>query len=140
MLCAFCREVYERGEYRDACVHCGAPRELAAPIPQVSIDSKGLALTRNIVDTVFYDMYHYGVVPKSIVTGPFGARKIDCFYEGYTVLDEYFDGSLHKKLMEPVSGFTVEIVIDRNCPPGTMYFMDTYGETFGGIDNFSESC
>jgi hypothetical protein len=85
-----------------------------------------LALTRDHIDDTLQNIFDDGGDPGLILTVAHAQRKINDFYEGYvsTERSEQLGGILIKKLMNPISGKSLDVVVDRNCPSGQLWILD----------------
>ena len=95
-------------------------------------------LTRAHIDTEFQQIYLAGGKTDLILTDPWGQRKINDFYEGFveTTRAESIGGIMIKQLMHPITGSLAKVVVDRHCPSGYMYFLDTRHLGYITIDPF----
>ena len=95
-------------------------------------------LTRDFIDTEFRQIYAAGGMTDLILTDAWGQKKINDFYEGFvsTERSEKIGGMLIKQLLHPVSGKLASIVVDRHCPSGYMYMLDTRHVGYITIDPF----
>jgi hypothetical protein len=96
------------------------------------------ALTRKDIDDKFQSIYTYGGVTNLILTDAWGQRKINDFYEGFVATErsETIGGMMIKRLMHPITGVMVDVVVDRHCPAGNMYMLDTRYTGFITVDPF----
>jgi len=96
------------------------------------------ALTRATIDTMLQNVFTAGGDPDLILTTPFAQRKINTFYEGFvsTERSEQLGGILIKKLMNPISGKIVDVVVDRNCPAGQLWALSTKNIAYYPFDPF----
>ncbi len=86
-----------------------------------------LALTRDQIDDTLANIHADGGDPKLILTVAHAQRKINDMYEGFVTTErsEQLGGVLIKKLMNPISGSILDVVVDRNCPAGQLWILDT---------------
>jgi hypothetical protein len=86
-----------------------------------------LALTRRHIDDTFALIHADGGDPNLIMTTSWAQRKVNDFYEGFvsTERSEQLGGILIKKLQNPISGKIVDIAVDRKCPSGQLWMLDT---------------
>lgn len=84
------------------------------------------ALTRPTIETQLRTIYGYGGKPDLIVTSPWGATKINSFYEGLvrTERSEQRGGSVIRYIDTPVID-SVEVMIDWRCPSTKTYILDS---------------
>lgn len=96
------------------------------------------ALTRAHIDTEFQQIWAAGGKTDLILTDAWGQRKINDFYEGFVTTEraETIGGIMIKKLMHPITGALVNVVVDRHCPTGYMHFLDTRYVGYLTIDPF----
>ena len=96
------------------------------------------ALTRDHIDDTLANIFADGGDPKLILTVPHAQRKINDMYEGFveTARSEQLGGILIKKLMNPVSGSIIDVVVDRNCRAGQLWILDTSKIAYYPFDPF----
>jgi len=97
-----------------------------------------LALTRDNIDDTFTNIFADGGDPDLILTVPHAQRKINDFYEGFvsTERSEQLGGVLIKKLMNPITGKIVDVVVDRNCPSGQLWMLSRKNIAYYPFDPF----
>jgi len=97
-----------------------------------------LALVRDHIDDTLQNIFDDGGNPDLILTVAHAQRKINDFYEGYvqTERSEQLGGVLIKKLMNPITGKIIDVVVDRNCPAGQMHILDTTKIAYYPLDPF----
>lgn len=97
-----------------------------------------LALTRDHIDDTLQAIHADGGNPNLILTGAHAQRKINDMYEGYITTDrsEQLGGLMIKKLMNPITGGMLDIVVDRNCPSGELYILDSSKIAYYPFDSF----
>jgi len=97
-----------------------------------------LALTRDNIDDTFANIFADGGDPSLILTVAHAQRKINDFYEGFvsTERSEQLGGVLIKKLINPITGKVVDIVVDRNCPAGQLWMLSTENIAYYPLDPF----
>lgn len=97
-----------------------------------------LALTRDHIDDTLQAIFDDGGDPDLILTVPHAQRKINDFYEGFvsTERSEQLGGILIKKLMNPITGKTIDVVVDRNCPAGQMWMLSRQNIAYYPFDPF----
>lgn len=85
------------------------------------------ALTRDHIDDTLQNIHSSGGDPKLCVTTAAAQRAINDFYEGFVQNErsEQLGGIIIKKLQNPISGSLIDIVVDRNCPAGQLWLLDT---------------
>jgi hypothetical protein len=95
-------------------------------------------LTRDAIDDTLQNIHADGGSPNLILTSAHAQRKINDFYEGFVQTDraEQLGGVLIKKLMNPIDGKVLDVVVDRNCPTNEMWLLDTSKIGFYGFDPF----
>lgn len=96
------------------------------------------ALLRDHIDDTFQNIFDDGGDPNLILTVAYAQRKINDFYEGFVTTErsEQLGGVLIKKLMNPITGKVVDIVVDRNCPAGQLHLLDTSKIAYYPFDPF----
>ena len=96
------------------------------------------ALTRKNIDDEFQQIWAAGGKTDLILCDAWGQRKINDFYEGFveTTRAESIGGVMIKQLMHPVTGALTKVVVDRHCPTGSMYLLDTRYVGYITIDPF----
>lgn len=96
------------------------------------------ALTRDHIDDTLQNIFDDGGDPKLALTVAHAQRKINDFYEGYvsTERSEQLGGVLIKKLMNPISGSVIDIVVDRQCRAGQLWLLDTMKIAYYPFDPF----
>lgn len=97
-----------------------------------------LALTSDHIDDTLQNIFSDGGDPDVIFTTAHAQRKITSFYEGYisTERSEQLGGAIIKKLMNPISGKTLDVVVDRNCPAGNLWIVSLKNVSFYPFDPF----
>jgi len=97
-----------------------------------------LALTRDQIDDTLANIHADGGDPKLILTVAHAQRKINDMYEGFVTTErsEQLGGVLIKKLMNPISGSILDVVVDRNCPAGQLWILDTAKIAYYPFDPF----
>ena len=96
------------------------------------------ALTRKDIDDKFQAIYSAGGKTNLILCDAWGQRKINDFYEGFVTTQraESIGGMMIKQLMHPITGVLVNVIVDRHCPTGSMYLLDTRYVGYITIDPF----
>lgn len=96
------------------------------------------ALTRDDIDDTLQNIFADGGDPNLILTTALAQRKINDMYEGFvqTERSEQLGGVLIKKLMNPVSGKIIDVVVDRNCPSQKMWILSTDKIAYYPFDPF----
>lgn len=97
-----------------------------------------LAVTRDNIDDTLANAHASGGSPNLMLTVAHAQRKINSFYEGFVTTErsEQLGGVLIKKLMNPIDGNMIDVVVDRNCPAGQMWLLDTSKIAFYAFDPF----
>jgi hypothetical protein len=97
-----------------------------------------LALTRDHIDDTLQNIFSDGGDPDLILTVPHAQRKINDFYEGFvsTERSEQLGGVLIKKLMNPITGKPIDVVVDRNCPSGQLWMLSRKNIAYYAFDPF----
>jgi len=85
------------------------------------------ALTRDHIDDTLSNIFADGGDPNLILTVAHAQRKINDMYEGFVTTErsEQLGGVLIKKLMNPITGSNLDIVVDRNCVSNEMWLLTT---------------
>jgi hypothetical protein len=96
------------------------------------------ALTRDDIDDTLANIFADGGDPNLILTTAIAQRRINDFYEGFVTIErsEQLGGSLIKKLMNPVTGGIIDVVVDRNCPAQKMWILSTEHLAYYAMDPF----
>jgi len=96
------------------------------------------ALTRDHIDDTLQNIFTDGGDPDLILTVAHAQRKINDFYEGFvqTERSEQLGGVLIKKLMNPISGKIIDVVVDRNCDAGELWILSTPKIAYYPFDPF----
>ena len=97
-----------------------------------------LALTRDHIDDALQNIHADGGDPKLMLTTSHAQRKFNDFYEGYVSTDrsEQLGGIIIKKLQNPITGAVIDVVVDRNCPAGQLWIVDTSKICYYPFDPF----
>lgn len=97
-----------------------------------------LALTRDHVDDTLQNIFADGGDPDLILTVAHAQRKINDMYEGFvsTERSEQLGGVLIKKLMNPITGKIIDVVVDRECPAGQLHILTTKNIAYYPFDPF----
>jgi len=97
-----------------------------------------VALTRDHIDDTLQNIFSDGGDPNLMVTTALGQRKVNDMYEGFvqTERSEQLGGVLIKKLMNPITGKILDVVVDRNCPAGEMHILTTDKIAYYAFDPF----
>jgi len=97
-----------------------------------------LALTRDHIDDTLQNIHASSGDPNLILTGAHAQRKINDMYEGFvsTERSEQLGGVLIKKLMNPVSGGILDVVVDRNAVASELWIVDTKEVGYYPFDPF----
>jgi hypothetical protein len=95
-------------------------------------------LTRTHIDTEFQQIHAAGGKTDLIICDAWFQRKINDFYEGFvtTGRSETIGGMMIKQLMHPITGQLVNVVVDRHCPAGSAYLLDTRYVGYITVDPF----
>jgi hypothetical protein len=101
-------------------------------------DASSAVLTRDMIDDTLQNIHADGGDPNLILTGAHAQRKINDFYEGFVTTDrsEALGGVLIKKLMNPITGKTLDVVVDRNCPTNEMWLLESGLIAYYPFDSF----
>lgn len=95
-------------------------------------------LARKNIDDTLTAIFLAGGKTNLILTDTWGQRKINDFFEGFVTTNraESAGGILVDVLTHPVTGARAKIVVDRNTPPGNMWFLDQRYVGYLTIDPF----
>jgi hypothetical protein len=95
-------------------------------------------LLRSHIDHEFQTIFAAGGKTDLILCDAWFQRKCNDFYEGFvsTERSESIGGMMIKQLMHPITGQLTKIVVDRNCPSGRAYFLDSRYVGYITIDPF----
>ena len=95
-------------------------------------------LLRSHIDTEFQQIFAAGGKTDLILCDAWFQRKVNDFYEGFVTTErsESIGGMMIKQLMHPITGQLVKVVVDRHCPAGTAYLLDTRHVGYITIDPF----
>jgi hypothetical protein len=96
------------------------------------------ALVRDHIDDTLQNIFTDGGDPDLILTVAHAQRKINDFYEGYvsTERSEQLGGVLIKKLMNPITGKPIDVVVDRECPSAQLWIVTRKNVAFYPFDPF----
>lgn len=97
-----------------------------------------VALTRDHIDDTLQNIFADGGDPDLMLTTAGFQRKVNDFYEGFvqTERSEQLGGVLIKKLMNPITGKVIDVVVDRNCPAGQGHLLTTSKIAYYPFDPF----
>jgi len=95
-------------------------------------------LTRTYIDNTLQNIYEDGGDPGIILTGAHAQRKINDMYIGSvsTERSESIGGVLITKLLNPISGKLIDVVVDRQCPTNEMWILSPEHISYYAIDPF----
>jgi len=84
------------------------------------------ALSRKEIDDDLQLCWNNGGNPDLILTGAWAQRKISDMYAGYvrTERSEQLGGIMIKKLMNPITGSEIDVVVDRDCQADYLYLLE----------------
>lgn len=101
-------------------------------------DCSSNPLTRKNIDDTLQNIWSDGGNPDLIITGAFAQRKINDFYEGYvsTERSEQMGGINIKKLLHPISGTTLDVLVDRHCPANELWILSRENIAYYPFDPF----
>lgn len=96
------------------------------------------ALTKDHIDDTLQNIFADGGDPDLFLTVAHAQRKINDFYEGYvsTERSEQLGGILIKKLMNPITGKIIDVVVDRNCDAGELWMLSLKNIAYYPFDPF----
>ncbi len=103
-----------------------------------STNLSSAALTRDHIDDLLQAIFDDGGDPDLILCGAFSQRKINAFYEGFitTERSEALGGNMITKLMNPISGRNLDVVVDRSCPTDEMWILESDKIAYYPFDPF----
>jgi len=118
-----------------------ASRSSAGLIEMVTTNATPLAgatLLRSHIDTEFMQIQAAGGKTDLILCDAWFQKKINDFYEGFVTTErsETIGGMMIKQLMHPITGDLVRVVVDRLCPSGYAFMLDTRYVGYITIDPF----
>jgi hypothetical protein len=96
------------------------------------------ALTRAHIDNTLTNIWTDGGEPDLIITGAHAQRKINDFYEGFveTTRSEKMGGINIKQLLHPISGTTLDVLVDRHCPANELWILSSKNIAYYPFDPF----
>jgi hypothetical protein len=91
-----------------------------------------------MIDDLLQNIFDDGGDPDLILCGAWAQRKISDFFEGFitTERSEALGGSMIKKLMNPISGRELDIVVDRACPTDELWILESDKIAYYPFDPF----
>jgi len=97
-----------------------------------------VAVTRDMIEDTLQNIFTDGGDPDLMLTTAGIQRKINDFFQTYVTTErsEQLGGVLIKKLMNPVTGKTIDVVVDRNCPAGQAHILTTSKIAYYPFDPF----
>jgi hypothetical protein len=97
-----------------------------------------VAITRDMIEDTLQNIFADGGDPDLMLTTAGIQRKVNDFFQTYVTTErsEQLGGVLIKKLMNPVTGKTIDIVVDRNCPAGQAHILTTSKIAYYPFDPF----
>ena len=103
-----------------------------------STDVSSAALTRDHIDDQLQTIHAAGGDPDLILCGAHSQRKINSFYEGFieTERSEELGGSMIKKLMNPITGSIIDVIVDLHCPTDEMWILESDKISYYAFDPF----
>ena len=101
-------------------------------------DVGSAALTKDHIDDTLQNIWNDGGNPTLIITGAHAQRKINDFYEGFVSTDrmEQAGGILIKKLLHPISGTVLDVLVDRHCPTNELWILSPEHIAYYAFDPF----
>jgi len=101
-------------------------------------DCSSAALTRKNIDDTLQNIWSDGGNPDLILTGAWAQRKINDFYEGFVMTErsEQLGGILIKRVMHPVTGQVLDVMVDRHCPTNELHILDRQYIAYYPFDPF----
>jgi hypothetical protein len=103
-----------------------------------STDVSSAALTRDHIDDLLQVIHAAGGDPDLILCGSFAQRKINSFYEGFieTERSEAMGGNLISVLQNPISGSSLEVLVDLHCPVDELWILESDKIAYYPFDPF----
>lgn len=103
-----------------------------------STGGTAVAITRDMIDDTLQNIFDDGGDPDFAPTTAGIQRKINDFYEGFVTTErsEQLGGVLIKKLVNPITGKIIDVVVDRNCPAGQMWLLSRKNIAYYPFDAF----
>lgn len=101
-------------------------------------DCSSAALTRKNIDDTMQNIFADGGNPDAIITGAWAQRKINDFFEGFVTTEraENMGGILIKRLLHPITGKAVDVLVDRHCPTNELWILDRQYISYYPFDPF----
>ncbi len=84
-------------------------------------------LTRKHIDDTLQNIFDDGGDPDLIICGGWAQRKLNDFYEGFVTTErsEKVGGIRIQKLLHPITGTELDILVDRACPTNEMWILSS---------------
>ncbi|KKM34182.1 hypothetical protein LCGC14_1565390, partial [marine sediment metagenome] len=88
-------------------------------------DVGSAALTRKDIDDTLQNIFDDGGDPDLIICGGWAQRKLNDFYEGFVTTErsEKVGGIRIQRLLHPITGVELDILVDRACPTNEMWIL-----------------
>src|SRR3990167_5662737 len=102
-------------------------------------DLNSAALTRLSIDNLLEDCFDNAGRPNVIFCGAWAKRKLNDFYEGFvqTVRSERVGGILIDRLLHPILGYEIDVVVDRNSVNTDLWMIDDRYVGYLTFDEFT---
>ena len=83
------------------------------------------ALVRKDIDDTLQNIFDDGGDPDLIICGGWAQRKLNDFYEGFVTTErsERVGGIRIQRLLHPITGTELDILVDRACPTNEMWIL-----------------
>lgn len=96
------------------------------------------ALTEKMIHDEIQQCFDAGGDPRLILCNSWAQRKLNSFYEGFvrTERDESRGGIFVNKMINPVAGGEIDVVLDRHCPTNYLWLLDPKLVGYITLDDF----
>jgi len=96
------------------------------------------ALTEKMIVDEIQQCWEAGGAPDMILCNAWAKRKIGSFFEGYvrTERDETRGGIIIDKMVNPIAGGEIDVVVDRHCPTNYLWLVDRRYVGFITVEDF----
>ncbi|MFA5808754.1 MAG: DUF5309 family protein [Thermoleophilia bacterium] len=111
---------------------------LAAFVTTNPSSASSAALTQKMIEDEVQQCFDAGGSPDLILCNSWAKRKIGSFFDGYvrTERDETRGGIVIDKMINPIAGGEIDVVVDRHCPTNFLWLIDRRYVGFITIDDF----
>jgi hypothetical protein len=96
------------------------------------------ALTRKDIDDTLQNIFDDGGDPDLIICGGWAQRKMNDFYEGFVTTErsEKVGGIRIQRLLHPITGTELDILVDRACPTNELWILSSKYISYYAFDPF----